>query len=45
MNTSAENLRGKNSSHGIARTRVNTVDVKGEVFDVDWIIVAEDRFQ
>lgn len=45
MNTSVENLRGKNSSHGITRTRFNTLDLKGEVFDVDWIVVAQDRFQ
>jgi hypothetical protein len=45
VNTSAENVRGKNPSHGITRIRVNTVVLKGEVFDLDWIIVAQDRFQ
>ena len=44
MNTSSENLRGKISVHGITRVRVNTVDLKGEVCKVDWIIVAQERF-
>jgi hypothetical protein len=38
VNTSADILRGNRPFHGITRLRVNRLDLKGEVFEVDWIL-------
>jgi hypothetical protein len=38
VNISADILRGKRSIHGSTLIRVNTVDLKGKVCEVDWIL-------